>query len=575
MTDTITDDQHDNDAAADREAGVLEHHDPHTLVVDTNVRNVADLKAEFIASIKEHGVLMPIVAVRADDGQVVVRMGQRRTLAAREAGLTSVPVYVRPLAEGDETAHLIDRVSQQIVENDHRDDITESERAQGIQQLLDAGVSVTKVAKKLSVKKDTVKAVETVGKSAAAKAALDTGQLSLTEAAALTEFEDLPGALDRLTNAAGTPRFDHVVAQLREEQASWQAQLKAEAHWREKGFTVLDERPRPWDIDCVDIGYLRSATGERVEDDVVTDPALWAVLVEEEEAWVDGDTGEAVDESTIDWNTEDDPEATPAEGLRHFNTIKDGIVYAPTYYCLNYQAAGFTLDSWFLRNAGVASTSTDPSDGDAANGDTDSDDAAAARAAALAKAQAEQADAQRRERRKVLALNRLGDAAMQVRREFVTKLLARKTPPKGAAIFVVDCLIREPALISDYHGSGLTAELLGVSEGEGLRKLVTDLPPTGDGRAQVLTLAVVLGALEARTPKDAWRSGGSNGWRRGVGTTEYLAFLVANGYQLADVERVITGERTSDEVYDDTLAASEDTADNSDGPEPQPEDEHE
>ncbi|PBA38795.1 nuclease [Mycobacterium avium] len=576
MTDTITDTQRDDEAAAEHEAGSLEHLDPHTLIVDTNVRNVADLKAEFIASIKEHGVLTPIVAIRADDGQVLVRMGQRRTLAAREAGLTSVPVYVRPLAEGDDIAHLIDRVSQQIVENDHRAGITESERAQGIQQLLDAGVSVTKVAKKLSVKKDTVKAAETVGKSAAAKAALDTGQLSLTEAAALTEFEDLPGALDRLTSAAGTSRFDHVVAQLREEQASWQAQLKAEAHWREKGFTVLDERPRPWDIDCVDIGYLRSATGERVEDDVVTDPALWAVLVEEEEAWVDAETGEAVDESTIDWNTEDDPEATPAEGLRHFNTITDGIVYVPTYYCLNYSAAGFTLDSWFLRNAGVASTSTDSStDGDAADRDTDSDDAAAARAAALAKAQAEEAETLRRERRKVIALNRLGDAAMQVRREFVTKLLARKTPPKGAAIFVADCMIREPALISDYHGSGLTAELLGVSEGEGLRKLVTDLPPTGDSRAQVLTLAVVLGALEARTPKDAWRSGGSTGWRRGVGTTEYLAFLVANGYQLADVERVITGERTSDEVYDDTLSASEDKADDSDGPDPQPEDEHE
>ncbi|MDD4866629.1 MAG: ParB N-terminal domain-containing protein [Mycobacterium sp.] len=526
--------------------------------VDANVRNVADLKADFIASIKEHGVLTPIVAVRADDGQVLVRMGQRRTLAAREAGLTSVPVYVRPLTEGDDTAHLVDRVAQQIVENDHRDGITEAERAHGIQQLLDAGVSVTKVAKALSVKKDTVKAVETVGKSDAAKAALDTGQLSLTEAVALTEFEDLPGALDRLTSAAGTSRFEHVVAQLREEQASWQAQLKAEAHWRDKGFTVLDERPR-WDLECVDIGYLRSADGERVDDDVVTDPALWAVLVEEEEAWVDTETGEAVDESTIDWNTEDDPEATPAEGMRHFNTIEAGIVYVPTYYCLDYSAAGFTVDSWFLRNAGAAPVTADSSaDGDTVDLDTEGDDAAAARAAALAKAQAEQAETLRRERRKVIALNRLGDAAMQVRREFVTKLLARKTLPKGAAIFIADCLIREPALISDYHGSGLTAELLGVSEGEGLRKLVTDLPPTGDGRAQVLTLAVVLGALEARTPKDAWRSGRSDGWRRGVGTGEYLAFLVANGYELADVERVITGERTGDEVYDETLSASED-----------------
>ena len=133
-----------------------------------------------------------------------------------------------------------------------------------------------------------------------------------------------------------------------------------------------------------------------------------------------------------------------------------------------------------------------------------------------------------------------------------------KTLPKGASIFIADCLIREPALISDYHGAGITAELLGVTEGEGLRKLVADLPPTGDGRAQVLTLAVVLGALETRSPKDAWRFGGKGGFLRySVGTGEYMAFLVANGYQLAEVERVIVGERTGDEVYDDTLSTGD------------------
>ena len=153
-------------------------------------------------------------------------MRDRGRLAAREVGLTSVPVYVRPLTEGDETAHLVERVTEQIVENVHRDDITEAERAQGIQQLLDAGVSVTKVAKKLSVKKEIVKAAETVGKSDAAKAALDGGQLSLTEAAAITEFEDVPGAVDRLIEVAGTRRFDHTVAQLREERAEFSYRVR-------------------------------------------------------------------------------------------------------------------------------------------------------------------------------------------------------------------------------------------------------------------------------------------------------------------------------------------------------------
>ena len=40
-------------------------------------------------------MLIPIAAVGGADGRVLVRMGQRRTLAARQAGLANVPVYVR------------------------------------------------------------------------------------------------------------------------------------------------------------------------------------------------------------------------------------------------------------------------------------------------------------------------------------------------------------------------------------------------------------------------------------------------------------------------------------------------
>lgn len=554
MTDPTTAES-THDAAA---IGTLEHLDPTTLVVDTNVRDEADLDADFIASIAEHGVLQPIAAVRAADGQILVRAGQRRTLAARAAGLATVPVYVRPLAPGDD---LVERVTEQIVENDQRRELTESQRARGIQQLLDAGVSVTKVAKKLSVKKDTVKAAETVGKSEVATTALDTGQLSLTEAAALTEFESLPGALDKLTHAAGTGRFDHVVAQLREQQISWQAQIRAETEWRDKGFAILDELPR-WDAACVDLRYLRTADGDPVDESAVTDPAHWAVYVQEEEAWVDAETGEMVDESTIDWDTENNPDAIPGDGMRHFNTVTDGVVFVPTFHCLDYAAAGFTLDSWFSRNAGLGNP-----DQDSASVDLDGDQDGELRAAREKARAEEEAETQRRERRKVIALNRLGDAAMEVRRDFVAKLLLRKTAPKGAAIFVADCLTREPALISDYHGAHTTAELLGTTGGATVHSLVTDLPPTGDARAQVLTLAVVLGALEARTPKDSWRYGGGSGYGHSVRATDYLAFLAANGYQLADVERVVIGELSADVVYEATLTTPEENT----GPAPEQE----
>jgi ParB family chromosome partitioning protein len=55
-----------------------------------------------------------------------------------------------------------------------------------------------------------------------------------------------------------------------------------------------------------------------------------------------------------------------------------------------------------------------------------------------------------------------------------------------------------------------------------------------------------------------------SGYGQSVRSGEYLAFLVANGYQLAEVERVIVGERTGDDVYDETLSAAEDTDPDSD-----------
>ena len=58
---------------------------PGDLLIDTNVRTDTALDKPFQASIKAHGVLVPIVGIEDEDGRVHVRSGQRRTLAAREA----------------------------------------------------------------------------------------------------------------------------------------------------------------------------------------------------------------------------------------------------------------------------------------------------------------------------------------------------------------------------------------------------------------------------------------------------------------------------------------------------------
>jgi ParB family chromosome partitioning protein len=112
-----------------------------------NVREYPNLDKPFLDSIAEHGVLVPITAIRRHDGVVEIRNGQRRTMAARKIGLSTVPVYVLPATAADTAAETVDRIVHQMVTNDHKRDLSDAQRARGIQQMIDAGLSVTKVSK--------------------------------------------------------------------------------------------------------------------------------------------------------------------------------------------------------------------------------------------------------------------------------------------------------------------------------------------------------------------------------------------------------------------------------------------
>jgi ParB family chromosome partitioning protein len=95
--------------------------------------------------------------------------------------------------------------------------------------------------------------------------------------------------------------------------------------------------------------------------------------------------------------------------------------------------------------------------------------------------------------------------------------------------------------------------LLGVDSAQAVAKLAADLPANGDGRAQVITLALVLGALESRTPKDAWRNA-TPSWSHHGSSADYLRWLAANDYPLAAVEEVITEAKDAESVYAQYLA---------------------
>lgn len=83
------------------------------------------------ASISEVGVLQP-VSVRPDDaGGYVLIAGERRWRAARRAGLSELPAVIRRVGEGSES------LTQALVENLQREDLTPLEEAAAYRQLLE------------------------------------------------------------------------------------------------------------------------------------------------------------------------------------------------------------------------------------------------------------------------------------------------------------------------------------------------------------------------------------------------------------------------------------------------------
>jgi hypothetical protein len=87
-------------------------------------------------------------------------------------------------------------------------------------------------------------------------------------------------------------------------------------------------------------------------------------------------------------------------------------------------------------------------------------------------------------------------------------------PPKGAAIFVANCLTRNSHLLTNNNALDTTAELLGVDSAQAVAKLAGELRG-GDGRAQVITLALVLGATTARSRQSvqpSWSTPNPSRW---------------------------------------------------------------
>ena len=106
---------------------------------------------DFVNSIRDEGLLQPIIVRTVLDGGYEIIAGQRRFLAYRELGLPTIPALVRDDLDD------IDATAVSLIENVQRADLNAMDKARVYQALHEKYGSVSLVAKKVGVTPQTVR----------------------------------------------------------------------------------------------------------------------------------------------------------------------------------------------------------------------------------------------------------------------------------------------------------------------------------------------------------------------------------------------------------------------------------
>jgi ParB family chromosome partitioning protein len=455
--------------------------DPRTLVVDSNVREQAALDKPFIGSIRDLGVLVPISVRRIpDDDRLRVILGQRRTRAAVQAGLASVPVFVVD-APTDEKAAEIARIVEQVVENDHRAALPDGDRVAAHQQLSLLGLSAGQIARRTRTGVRAVKTSLAVAGSELATTAMHRYALTLDQAAAVADGDT--DAVKALTVAARQQpdQFDHVAQRLRDARVAAAARSRAADGLTTSEIRIVEEP-----------GYGdRTTPIRRLSRLKAADAEDGAELTVEEHA---GCLGHAA-------------------YLHEHRPWNAPVGYEAVYVCTDWRAHGH------------ADRYPDPSAGGSGR---------------VSGVMSEQ---QKTERREVIAHNKAWASTQTVRRSWLQAFLARRTPPKDGPQWIAATLAGSTHEVRRAMEGGhtLACQLLGVKVdgwsawGGGIHPVEQLAEAATPSRAGMLTLGLLLAGIESTLDRYSWRSPTRT-------TRSYLTALERWGYPLSDVERLAAAE---------------------------------
>ena len=135
---------------------------------------------ELADSIAEHGIIQPIIAADAGDGTYIIVAGERRTRAARLAGLSEVPAIIRNYTNQKQ-------LEISLIENIQRTDLNPIEEAAAYKNLMDySNLSQDEVARRVGKNRSTVaNSLRLLKLSADIQKSLEQGSVSPGHARAL------------------------------------------------------------------------------------------------------------------------------------------------------------------------------------------------------------------------------------------------------------------------------------------------------------------------------------------------------------------------------------------------------
>lgn len=149
-------------------------------------------------SIREYGVLQPILVRPLGTGMYQIVAGERRWRAARMLGLDEVPVNIKELSD-------LEAMQIAIVENLQRENLNPLEEASGYSELIEKfGMTQEKVAKLVGRSRSAVaNAVRLLALPESVQKMVESGDLSAGHARALLAFDDEELLIATAQKAAG------------------------------------------------------------------------------------------------------------------------------------------------------------------------------------------------------------------------------------------------------------------------------------------------------------------------------------------------------------------------------------